>query len=102
MSFYRNIFLLQYHFIAILCVKMSRVNKALSKISLQTTNFFDQNLLKPNISTNTSFVNKNTYCLTLVNIITEYRMPRNTYLYENRLFRNKVRCSIREGERKKP
>jgi hypothetical protein len=28
-SFYRNIFLSQYLFIAILCAKMSRVNKAL-------------------------------------------------------------------------
>jgi len=29
-------------------------------------------------------------------------MPKNTYLYENIMFTNKVRCRIREGERKEP
>jgi len=28
-------------------------------------------------------------------------MPRNTYLYENIMFTNKVRCSIGKEERKK-
>jgi len=28
-------------------------------------------------------------------------MPKNTYLYENRMFTNKMRCSIRKGEKEK-
>jgi hypothetical protein len=32
--------------------------------------------------------------LTKVNLNTEDEMLRNTYLYENRIFTDKVRCSI--------
>jgi len=39
--------------------------------------------------------------LTQVNFITENEMPRNTYLYENRVFTNKVRCSIILGQKEK-
>jgi len=35
LSFYRNMFLWQYLFIAILCVKMSHVNKALEKFAFE-------------------------------------------------------------------
>jgi len=38
--------------------------------------------------------NKSTCCLTYNNFITEDRMPRNTYLFENRMFTNKVKHSI--------
>jgi hypothetical protein len=43
--------------------------------------------------TKTSCVNKNTCYLTLVKFITEDRMLRNTYLYENKMFTNKVKHS---------
>jgi len=44
--------------------------------------------------------NKNTCCLTLANFITDKKMPWYTYLYENRMFTNKMRCSIFERVRK--
>ncbi len=48
-------------------------------------------------STNTYCGNKNTWSLTYVNLITEVRMQRNTYLYENRMFTNKMKHSIISG-----
>jgi len=39
--------------------------------------------------------------LTEVNIITEDRMPRNKYFYENRLFTNKVRHNTILGGKEK-
>ncbi len=45
--------------------------------------------------------NESTYQLTLVNFTTEDRMPRNTYLYDNKMFTNKVKCSIIQGGKEK-
>ncbi len=48
----------------------------------------------------TSRQNEKACCITQVNLITEDRMPRYKYLYEIRMFTNKMKCSIfgREGK----
>ncbi len=46
------------------------------------------------VSTNSFRANENKCCFTKVNFIPEDRMLRYTYLYENRMFTNKMRSSI--------